>query len=126
MHRARGRPAPRHALPRSRPAVLARREARRLQSPERRHAEGGGGVNLVTIAFKSIRQRALASSLTLLSVALGVMLMVTVLVIHSVIEDVFSQKSIGYDLIVGPKGSDIQLVLSTVFRVQPPIENLPY
>ena len=39
-------------------------------------------MNLVTIAWKSIRQRSLASSLTALSVALGVALMVTVLVIN--------------------------------------------
>ncbi len=83
-------------------------------------------MNLATIAWKSIRQRAVASGLTSLSVALGVMLMVTVLVINGVVGEVFSQRSIGYDLIVGPKGSDMQLVLSTVFRVQPPIENLPY
>ena len=83
-------------------------------------------MNLLTIALKSIRQRAVSSSLTTLSVALGVMLMVTVIVINGIVQDVFSQKSIGYDLIIGPKGSDLQLVLSTVFRVQPPIENLPY
>lgn len=83
-------------------------------------------MNLLAIAFKSIRQRALASSLTALSVALGVMLMVAVLVIYGIVGDIFSQRSIGYDLIVGPKGSDLQLVLSAVYRVQPPIENLPY
>ena len=83
-------------------------------------------MNLATIAWKSIRQRALASSLTGLSVALGVMLMVAVLVAHRVVDETFSQNSVGYHLIVGPKGSDLQLVLSTVYRIQPPIENLPY
>ncbi len=83
-------------------------------------------MNLATIALKSVRQRAVASSLTSLSVALGVMLMVTILVINGILQDVFNQKSIGYDLIVGPKGSDLQLVLSTVFRVAPAIETLPY
>lgn len=83
-------------------------------------------MNLFTIAWKSVRQRRLASGLTALSIALGVMLMVIVLVISSAIDQTFSQRSIGYDLIVGPKGSDLQLVLSTVYRVQPPIENLPY
>ena len=83
-------------------------------------------MSLIRIAYKSIRQRALASSLTALSVALGVMLMVAVLVIYGIVERVFSQRSIGYDLIVGPKGSDLDLVLSTVYRIRPPIENLPY
>ena len=83
-------------------------------------------MNIAHIAYKSIRQRLLASSLTALSVALGVMLMVAVLVIHGIVENMFSQRSIGYDLIVGPKGSPQQLVLNTVYRVGAPIENLPY
>lgn len=83
-------------------------------------------MNLLTIAYKSIRQRMLASSLTGLSVALGIMLMVGVLVIHGILDRMFSQQSVGYDLIVGPKGSSLQLVLNTVYRVSQPIENLPY
>ncbi|MBM82143.1 MAG: hypothetical protein CMJ78_16365 [Planctomycetaceae bacterium] len=83
-------------------------------------------MNLLAIASKSIRQRSLASSLTALSVALGVTLMVTVLVIHGVVQEMFSQSSAGYDLIVGAKGSKLQLVLNTIYRVSQPIENLPY
>ena len=83
-------------------------------------------VNLFTIAWKSVRQRALGSALTALSVALGVMLMVTVLVTTSILQNTFSQQSINYDLIVGPKGSPLQLVLGTVYHISPPIENLPY
>ncbi len=83
-------------------------------------------MNLLTIAWKSIRKRRLASCLTALSIGLGVMLMVLVLVIFGAVNSAFSQRSVGYDLIVGPKGSDLQLVLSAVYRMQPPIENLPY
>ena len=83
-------------------------------------------MNLLTIAWKSIRQRRLASVLTALSIGLGVMLMVLVLVIFGAVDSAFTQRSVGYDLIIGPKGSDLQLVLSAVYRMQPPIENLPY
>jgi putative ABC transport system permease protein len=83
-------------------------------------------MNLLTIAWKSILQRRLASFLTALSIGLGVMLMVLVLVIFGAVDSAFTQRSVGYDLIVGPKGSDLQLVLSAVYRMQPPIENLPY
>lgn len=83
-------------------------------------------MNVLTIALKSIRQRLLASSLTGLSVALGVMMMVGVLVAYSVIGDAFQQRTIGYELVVGRQGSDIQLVLSTVYRVGNPPANLPY
>ncbi|MDQ3333513.1 MAG: ABC transporter permease, partial [Planctomycetota bacterium] len=83
-------------------------------------------MNLFTIALKSLRQRALASSLTALSVALGVMLIVAVLLIAGVVNEAFNRRSVSYDFIVGPKGSDMQLVLSTVYRIEPPIQNLPY
>lgn len=83
-------------------------------------------MSFVAIAWKSIRQRSLASALTSLSIGLGVMLMVVVLVISSAIENAFTQTSVGCHLIVGARGSDLQLVLSSIYRIQPPIENVPY
>ncbi len=41
------------------------------------------------IAWRSIQQRSLASLLTAISMALGVMLVVAVLVIHSVVQQAF-------------------------------------
>ena len=84
-------------------------------------------MSLFSIAWKSIRERGLASTLTALSVALGVMLMVVVLVISGAVNAVFSQRTIAYDLIVGhQRGGELPLVLSAVYRVQPASENLPY
>lgn len=83
-------------------------------------------MNLLTIAWKSVIQRKLAAALTALSVALGVMSMVVVLIVSDAIDGAFNQRSIAYDLIVGAKGSDLQLVMSSVYRIQPPIANLPY
>lgn len=82
-------------------------------------------MNLLTIAWKSVQQRKVASILTAISVGLGVMLMVVVLVISGAVNGAFSQRTIAYDLIVGAKGSDLQLVMSSVYRIQPPIANLP-
>jgi len=84
-------------------------------------------MSLVAIAWKSIRQRGLASCLTALSVSLGVMLMVVVLVISGAVKSVFNQNTIAYDLVVGhQRGGELALVLSAVYRVQPASENLPY
>ena len=49
-------------------------------------------MNLFSIAWKSIRQRFLSSSLTAFSVALGVMLMVSVLVIYGIMDRMFASK----------------------------------
>jgi putative ABC transport system permease protein len=80
------------------------------------------------IALRSIQQRALASSLTGLSMALGVALVVAVLVMHGVISKSFMTGSgLGYNVIVGAnKGGKLQLVLNTVYYLSSPVENIPY
>ena len=83
-------------------------------------------MNLWSIAVKSVKQRALASALTSLSVALGVMLMVVVLVANGMAERMFVQTATGYDLILGPKGSQLQLVLTSIYRIGVAGEPLPY
>ena len=83
-------------------------------------------MSLWKIAWKSIEHRSLASSLTALSMALGVALVVSVLVVNGVVGKSFQQGAQGYDLIVGAKGSKLQLVLSTVFYNQDPIGLIPY
>ncbi len=83
-------------------------------------------MNLGSIAIKSVRQRALASALTSLSVALGVMLMIVVLVANGMVERMFVQTATGYDLIIGPKGSQLELVLTSIYRIGVAGEPLPY
>jgi len=83
-------------------------------------------MSLWKIAWRSIRQRTLASGLTAFSMGMGVALVVTVLVIHGVINQSFRRGAQGYDLIVGAKGSQLQLVLNTVFHLGQPLENIPY
>ncbi len=83
-------------------------------------------MSLWKIAWRSIQQRALASGLTAFGMGLGVALVVSVLVIHNVIDQSFRRGSQGYDMIVGAKGGKLQLVLNTVFHMSEPIENIPY
>lgn len=84
-------------------------------------------MNLFKIAWRSIQQRGLASLLTSLSMALGVMLVVAVLSIHGVVSESFrSNASFGYNMIVGAKGGKLQLTLNTVYYLSEPVENLPY
>ena len=83
-------------------------------------------MSLWKIAWRNIEQRWLSSLLTSLSMALGVALVVVVLLIYSTLEAGFGQNAQGYHLIVGAKGSPLQLVLNTVFHLSRPIENIPY
>ena len=84
-------------------------------------------MSLWKIAWRSIQQRGLASALTALSMALGVMLVVLVLSIHGVVALSFkNNSSLGYNLIVGAKGGKLQLTLNTVYYLSQPVENIRY
>ncbi len=84
-------------------------------------------MNLLQIAWRNIQQRALASTLTGVSMALGVLLVTATLIALGVIGDYFKRNtSLGYNLIVGPKGDRLQLVLNTVYHLSTPVENLSY
>ncbi len=78
------------------------------------------------IAWRNMQQRALASSLTALSMALGVALMIAVIVIYGVAVRQFEQSARGYHRIVGGKGGALQLVLSTVYHIGKPLYPIPY
>ena len=84
-------------------------------------------MSLWKIAWRSLQQRSLASALTALSMALGVMLVVAVLSIHGVVSESFKNNtSLGYNMIVGAKGGKLQLTLNTVYYLSSPVENIPY
>lgn len=82
-------------------------------------------MNLLGIAWRNIRQRPLTSALTAVSLALGVALVVATLVTGAIVQRAFeSGAGLGYNMIVGAKGSPLQLVLNTVYFISKPIENV--
>jgi putative ABC transport system permease protein len=84
-------------------------------------------MTLFGIAWRNIRQRALTSALTVLSLALGVALVVATLVTGNVVQQAFaSGTGLGYNMIIGAKGSPLQLVLNSVYYISRPIENVPW
>jgi len=84
-------------------------------------------VNLLTIAVRSIKQRLLSSSLTMVSMALGVGLVVAVLAIFGIVQKSFNANAtLGYNMVIGAKGGKLQLVLNSVYYLSEPIENIPY
>ncbi len=83
-------------------------------------------MSLWTIVRKNIAQRKLSSALTSASVALGVAVVVAVLAIKEESREGFRQGAFGYDLVVGVKGSPLQLVLNTVYHLDAPPENIPF
>jgi putative ABC transport system permease protein len=82
-------------------------------------------MNLFQLVLKQMRQRALGTWLTMLSVLLGVAAAVAVLIVKEGSGSLLGQTDYGYDLIVG-KGSPVQLVLNTVYNIDQSPGNIPY
>ncbi|QOV88240.1 ABC transporter permease [Humisphaera borealis] len=84
-------------------------------------------MNLFQLILKQMRQRALSTWLTLLSVLLGTALATGILLLRHGGESLFVQKEYGYDVIVGSgRGSPLQLVLNTAYHLDKSPGNLPY
>ena len=83
-------------------------------------------MNLPSMALRAIRIRGWVSALTLTSLALGVALPCAILRIREQIEHSLLREGRGIDLVVGAKGSPLQLVLSTVHHLDLPTGNIPW
>ncbi len=83
-------------------------------------------MNLFSISWKYICHRPLVSSLTVLAVALGMALISATLGLRSATQEAFERESRLFDLVVGAKGSPLQLVLSSVYHLDIPTGNIPY
>lgn len=78
------------------------------------------------LVARSIAQRKLSSVLTALSVALGVMLVTTILCLRAELERTYRGQADGYGLVIGPAGSPLELVLNAVFHMGRSPGLIPY
>jgi len=83
-------------------------------------------MNPFQLVLKNMRQRALSSWLTLLSVTLGVALATSIIILRGQAGALFGQTDYGYEVIIGKAGSGTQLVLNTVYHMDKSPGNIPY
>ena len=75
---------------------------------------------LLSLAWRSLRNRALLSTLTVLSIALSVALLLGIEQVRVGVRESFAGTIKGTDLIVGARGGTTQVLLSTVFGMSAP------
>lgn len=75
-------------------------------------------MNLFQLVLKNMRQRSLSTTLTLLSVLLGVALAIGIMILQRESKQLFAQTDFGYEVLIGPpKGSPLQLTLNSVYHI---------
>ena len=82
-------------------------------------------MNTLVLGARTVRSRPLPAILTVLLLALGIATVIVVLLFQRELQDRIGRDARGIDLVVGAKGSGLQLVLSAVFHADVPTGNVP-
>ena len=81
-------------------------------------------MNALALGLRTIARRPLPAVLTVLLLTLGIAMVVVLLLFQRALEDRLVRDARGIDLVVGAKGSGLQLVLSSVFHIDVPTGNV--
>ena len=82
-------------------------------------------MNLATLSASYLRARPLQTVLSLMLLALGVGTIVLLILVTSQLEERMHRDARGIDLVVGAKGSPMQLILSGIYHLDAPTGNIP-
>jgi len=82
-------------------------------------------MNLATLSASYLRARPLNTALSLILLALGVGTIVLLVLVVSQLEERMQRDARGIDLVVGAKGSPMQLILSGIYHADAPTGNIP-
>jgi len=82
-------------------------------------------MNLAGLSASYLRARPLQTALGVLLLALGVGTIVGALLVVSQLESRLGRDARGIDLVVGAKGSPMQLILSGIYQLDAPTGNIP-
>ncbi len=80
---------------------------------------------MIRLALAYLADRPLTSALNMLLLAISVAMLVLLLQFSTQASERFERDIAGIDLVVGAKGSPLQLILSSVFHVDQPTGNIP-
>lgn len=81
---------------------------------------------MISLAIAYLRDRPLTTALNVLLLAISVAMLVLLLQFGEQARERFERDAQGVDLVVGAKGSPLQLILSSIFHVDQPTGNIPY
>ncbi len=81
-------------------------------------------MSLIQLAWKNLVNRPLAMVLSLILFALGTGLIALLLLMQKQLQENFENNLAGVDLVIGAKGSPLQLILSSMYHIDSPTGNI--
>lgn len=82
-------------------------------------------MTLAGLSLAYLKDRALNTALNILLLTLSVATLVILILFSSQLSERFARDAQGIDLVVGAKGSPLQLILSSIYQVDVPTGNIP-
>ncbi|WP_080903884.1 ABC transporter permease [Parabacteroides sp. Marseille-P3160] len=83
-------------------------------------------MNLFSLSFKQIKSKPLSSLLNVILFAFGITIISFLLLVKDGFEEQMDKNVAGIDLVVGAKGSPMQLILSGIYHIDSPTGNISY
>lgn len=83
-------------------------------------------MNIATVSLSYLRARSLSTALNVLLLALGVGTIVLLLLATEQLEERMQRDARGIDLVVGAKGSPLQIILSAIYHLDVPTGNIAW
>ena len=81
-------------------------------------------MNLFNLSWKNIRIKPLSTLLSLVLFGLGVGIITILMLLNQQLQEKFEDNLAGIDMVVGAKGSPLQLILSSIYHVDYPTGNI--
>ena len=81
-------------------------------------------MNVFSLGVKNIIAKPLSSMLSVLLFGFGICIVVVILLTSSFLKSEISKNAAGIDLVVGAKGSPLQIILASIFHVDFPTGNI--
>ena len=81
-------------------------------------------MNLLLLVWSYLKAKPLNTALNIFLLALGIAVITVLLLFNNQLQEKISTNSKGIDLVVGAKGSPLQLILSSVFHIDFPTGNI--
>jgi putative ABC transport system permease protein len=82
-------------------------------------------MNLLKISWANIQDKKLNSFLSVLLLTLGIGMISLLLLLNKQLDEQFRRNIRGIDMVVGAKGSPLQLILSSIYQIDAPTGNVP-
>lgn len=81
-------------------------------------------MNLAKISWANLKEKKLSSFLSGLLLALGIGIISLLLLLNRQLDEQFRRNIRGIDMVVGAKGSPLQLILSSIYQIDAPTGNV--